>query len=272
MRNDFLGSVKPHFGFLSPERGYRLVTEVVSESFDDGYLIYESELLRIMVVRDRGQIIVKLRTPSGTVDLDEATVGLLLAGAASYPRDTPELPFTAEASSAFLRDNLTAIERLFDLDTAEDTIRRGRALMNERGEILFGRSGRAWSSGIGWSRFDRADGGDSRKRAIAALVVGAALGIACARFIFVGSALSLIPWAAAGIALGWWCGRRKWARTGAVYGFALSFTFMIAGYSGRASLASKLPAFALLGAFGALCGIGLSYVGSRFWLRGARRP
>jgi hypothetical protein len=36
---------------------------------------------------------------------------------------------------------------------------------------------------------------------------------------------------------------------------------MIAGYSGSASLISRLPFFALIGLFGGACGVGLGWVG-----------
>ena len=43
--------------------------------------------------------------------------------------------------------------------------------------------------------------------------------------------------------------------------FALCFGFMIAGYSGAAPLVTRLPFFALVGVFGAGCGLLLTFLG-----------
>jgi len=73
---------------------------------------------------------------------------------------------------------------------------------------------------------------------------------------------SLIPWGAVGLIIGY---RVKTMAesvlTGILYGFTLCFAFMIAGYTGSASLASRLPFFALIGAFGAVCGLALALAG-----------
>ncbi len=92
---------------------------------------------------------------------------------------------------------------------------------------------------------------------LVSIVAAAILGIIGSRYLFVGSWLSLVPWAIAGLALGYWSQGREWIPNGAAYGFALAFVFMIAGYSGSASLLSRLPFFALLGIVGAMCGLGL---------------
>lgn len=97
---------------------------------------------------------------------------------------------------------------------------------------------------------------------LTSIVVGALLGIIGARYVFVGSWLSLIPWTIAGLALGVWCRKRSALINGGAYGFALAFAFMIAGYSGNASLMSRLPFFALLGVVGGLCGLILGFLGS----------
>ncbi len=98
-------------------------------------------------------------------------------------------------------------------------------------------------------------------RILLVLSVGSLLGFLGARYLFVGSWLCLIPWTIAGLVLGYASRKGEPTLTGAAYGFALSFVFMIAGYGGAASLLSRLPSFALLGLFGALCGLLLSLVG-----------
>jgi hypothetical protein len=101
---------------------------------------------------------------------------------------------------------------------------------------------------------------------IASLVLGVLLGILGGRFLFVGSWLSLIPWTLGGLLLGYWAGRKRWASVGAAYGFALLYAFMVAGYSGAASLVSRLPFFALIGLAGAVYGVIVAWAAAR--LRG----
>jgi hypothetical protein len=96
-------------------------------------------------------------------------------------------------------------------------------------------------------------------KAIVSAFVGAVLGIIGARYLFVGSALSLIPWGAAGLLIGLWTNRPLQALgDGGLYGFVLSFVFMASGYSGSAALITRLPFFAILGLVGAICGAGLA--------------
>ena len=98
-------------------------------------------------------------------------------------------------------------------------------------------------------------------KALVSIVVGALLGLLGSRYLFVGSALSLIPWGIVGLALGAWNSRGASMWNGALYGFSLAFVFMIAGYTGAESLLSRIPFFALLGAFGAVCGLVLGMMG-----------
>ena len=98
------------------------------------------------------------------------------------------------------------------------------------------------------------------------IVVGALLGVLGARYLFVGSWVSLILWGLVGLALGLWCrSRREALINGAVYGFVISFVFMLAGYAGEASIISRIPFFAILGLVGAVCGLVLGFLG--FWMK-----
>jgi len=106
-------------------------------------------------------------------------------------------------------------------------------------------------------------------RLVVAIVLGALFGLTGPRYLFLGW-FSLIPWGIAGLALGYWSQRGERVMVGVLYGFALCFSFMIAGYTGTASLVSRLPFFGLVGVFGALCGLGLTVVGHR--LRSKRAP
>ena len=110
---------------------------------------------------------------------------------------------------------------------------------------------------------------------VAAVAVGALLGYLCARVVLVGSGVSLVPWAMAGLALG---PTRRSGRLpavlGAVYGFVLAYVFMVAGYDGAAPLHTRLLPFVVLGAVGAVCGSVLAVVGQRLARRrvSATRP
>jgi hypothetical protein len=104
----------------------------------------------------------------------------------------------------------------------------------------------------------------------AAGALGAVVGLLGARVLFVGSGLSLLPWAIAGLALGYVCGSGRLAVTaGALFGFALAFTFMTTGYDGTAPLHTRLLPFAVLGLSGAMCGVALATAGH--WLARRRR-
>lgn len=99
-------------------------------------------------------------------------------------------------------------------------------------------------------------------RGLVAVLAGAALGVIGARYLFVGSWLSLIPWGIAGLALGLWCTTLRQAiSVGAAFGFAVAFVFMIAGYAGAAPVVTRLLPFAALGAVGAVCGLALGAIG-----------
>ncbi len=98
------------------------------------------------------------------------------------------------------------------------------------------------------------------KTAISA-VIGLVLGIACARYVFVGSWLALVPWTLAGLAIGFWGTKNESIFNGMSYGSVLSFVFMLAGYNGKASLISRVPFFTVLGVFGGVCGLILGILG-----------
>jgi hypothetical protein len=102
-------------------------------------------------------------------------------------------------------------------------------------------------------------------RVFIAVLVGLIFGILGPYYLAIGI-FSLIPWAFAAAILGYYCG--GWAEAaldGAIYGFVLSFSFMIAGYTGNDPVAGRFPAFAILGLFGAACGsvFGLAGLGVR---------
>lgn len=94
-----------------------------------------------------------------------------------------------------------------------------------------------------------------------AAIIGSVLGFIGSRILFVGSALSLIPWAIVGLVIGWFSkGMKDAIRNGGLYGFFLAFIFMLAGYTGNSPIITRFPFFALLGLVGAFCGAILSLV------------
>lgn len=100
------------------------------------------------------------------------------------------------------------------------------------------------------------------RRLATAVGVGSLLGALGARYLFVGSWISLIPWTLVGLTLGYWSRRHRPALVGAVYGFSLSFVFMVVGYAGQAPLSTRILPFAMLGAFGGVCGCVLGLLGA----------
>jgi hypothetical protein len=80
------------------------------------------------------------------------------------------------------------------------------------------------------------------------------LGFVGTKLLFLGG-LTLLPWAVAALLIGWLCRDARLAlANGSLYGFVLSFIFMLAGYEGN-ELVDKLPFFVLLGIFGGVCGL-----------------
>ncbi|MCU6480652.1 MULTISPECIES: hypothetical protein [Arthrobacter] len=97
---------------------------------------------------------------------------------------------------------------------------------------------------------------------ILAAALGALLGLIGARYIFVGSALSLVPWGLAALIIGLLS--KTWATAAsrsALFGFCLAGTFMLAGYQGTVPVTNHLIPFAIIGLVGALCAIAGATVG-----------
>jgi hypothetical protein len=96
---------------------------------------------------------------------------------------------------------------------------------------------------------------------IVIIVMGALLGVVGSRYLFVGSWLSLIPWTIVGLAIGYVSQKRESMIDGVIYGFTLSFVFILSGYTGSESLISRVPFFVILGVFGGICGLVLGLLG-----------
>jgi hypothetical protein len=97
----------------------------------------------------------------------------------------------------------------------------------------------------------------------ALVLLGAVLGILGARYVLVGSGWSLLPWGLVAVLVGVLARTRGQAAIdGSMYGFALAFVFMVAGYDGAEPLARRLPFFALLGLVGAACATLLALAGT----------
>ena len=105
-------------------------------------------------------------------------------------------------------------------------------------------------------------------RLVGAAAVGTALGWIGALVPALGW-WTLLPWGIVGGLLGF--AMRRPALIGVIYGFFLSFSFMMAGYTGTASRLSRIPGFALLAAGGAVAGLIVAVLGAAIAARGARQ-
>jgi len=106
---------------------------------------------------------------------------------------------------------------------------------------------------------------------VVAFIFGVIIGASGPQYAVLGW-YSLIPWGLVAVALGTWGNKREALRSGAIYGFSLSFAFLVAGYTGTRSLVSRFPFFVILALFGAVCGVALSALGYYLKLRFARPP
>lgn len=96
------------------------------------------------------------------------------------------------------------------------------------------------------------------KLLITSLILGAILGI------IGGPVQILVLWGVIGLAIGYLSPNfRSASLVGIVYGFTVSFTFMVHGYNGSEPIMNKLVPLAALGVFGAFCGLVLTLT-SRF--------
>lgn len=89
-----------------------------------------------------------------------------------------------------------------------------------------------------------------------AILAGAVLG-------FVGGPVQiLLIWGLVAIMLGYFSSTlRLTIASGIIFGFIVSFMFMITGYTGDAPVYTHLLPFAALGVFGGICGLFLSITG-----------
>ena len=101
-----------------------------------------------------------------------------------------------------------------------------------------------------------------RLKLTGSIVIGSLLGALGAGYVFIGSWISLVPWGLVGFAIGATFSRKHSLLMGGLYGFSLSFAFMIAGYAGSASILSRLPFFAVIGSVGGGSGIVLALLGN----------
>jgi len=93
--------------------------------------------------------------------------------------------------------------------------------------------------------------------------IGAILGFVGAKVFLAHSAFILIPWGIAGVAIGYAMAKsvREAGSYGDYFGFVLAFVFMLAGYSGKDPVVSKIWFFAILGFVGAMFGVVTALIG-----------
>lgn len=99
-------------------------------------------------------------------------------------------------------------------------------------------------------------------RLLIGAVAGLLLGGVCG-FLKTNAVLTLAPWAAAGLLIGYFVGGSRPALVaGGLFGFVASFLYLLLGYNGSRPIFSILPFFLLSSLFGAFCGASLSFVGA----------
>lgn len=104
-----------------------------------------------------------------------------------------------------------------------------------------------------------------RVRLLTGLVVGLLLGGVCG-FLKTNALLTLAPWAAAGLLIGYLAGDvRSALAPGALFGFVASFVYLLLGYNGSRPVYAVLPFFLLASLFGGFCGAALGLGGG--WAR-----
>ena len=106
-------------------------------------------------------------------------------------------------------------------------------------------------------------------RLLIAAVLGSIAGIARAHFPWLGP-WTILPLGVVGLGLGYGATNRKAALTGAVFGFAFSLTFLVAGYTGSGSVVGHLPLFTIMSALGGLCASLLAVTGAALARRDTR--
>ena len=100
------------------------------------------------------------------------------------------------------------------------------------------------------------------KKLIISSLIGFIFGGIISKYLFVGSYLNIFLWGGVGMVIGWCSNSRtETIKNSSVYGFVLSFFFMLLGYQGIAPIISRMPFFIILGLVGAVCGIISGLVG-----------
>lgn len=99
-------------------------------------------------------------------------------------------------------------------------------------------------------------------RLLVGVAAGLLLGGICG-FLKTNAVLTLAPWAAAGLLIGYVAGDiRPALASGALFGFVASFVYLLLGYNGSRPIYSILPFFLLASLFGAFCGASLGVGGA----------
>jgi hypothetical protein len=101
------------------------------------------------------------------------------------------------------------------------------------------------------------------------LPIGLALGIVAG--MIGGPVWIIIPWGAIALSIAYKVISFK-IISAASFGFAASFVFMMQGYSGEASLISRVPPFLLIAVVGGVCGSLCGLVGKKIAAQRSKHP
>jgi hypothetical protein len=123
-----------HLAFLYAPGRYRIVDSESSESFGNGYLVLESDALRMQMVRDRGQLFMDFEPLSGKGE-DWFSIDVVRQLVTGEKQESSEL---SPDYAAFLERELGEIERRFSPAELDETVRALRELERARAKEMFG--------------------------------------------------------------------------------------------------------------------------------------
>jgi hypothetical protein len=138
---DFLAAARAEFEFLERERGFRIVSSRLSESFGDGSIEFESSALRLRVLRDRHQWFVDASPLLSPPEWWNLWLCLQLVGARTQADGLVESgQRDAAVVASALAASLDALMPLFAPSRYVETRGTLRALAERRADASFGRS------------------------------------------------------------------------------------------------------------------------------------
>jgi hypothetical protein len=124
-----------HLQFLYASGRYRFVDSETSTSFGgDTFLILASDVMRIRLVRDRGQLFMDFQATAERDDRDWFSIDVVRRLVTGERQDTAEL---SPEYARFLEEHLDEIEKRFSEEELANTRKALKELERIRGKELF---------------------------------------------------------------------------------------------------------------------------------------